>query len=154
MAVTFIDYKNDKGFYIVEDIMELAFQYIYKQLKTGDYTFSKMDRLLLDAEYKTNGWNRGYLVLSWYRDLDGETDEQEMTHLLEKILEELYQKGDFISVEEIHAFPSEAEDWESFWDKPFKTQNLIYIFEALVKMLKEEWESTNYNMDKHIIWSN
>lgn len=152
MADTKIDYKNGKGFWIVEDVMELAFQYIYKELKTGNYTFSKMDRLLLDAESNINGWSRGYLVLMWHKALNGIQDEQEMIRLLENILNELNQKGSYISVEEMHAFPSEAEDWKSFWDSPFKTQNLINVFEALVSMLKGEWESTNYNMDSHIDW--
>jgi hypothetical protein len=148
MAVTFIDYQKDKGFWIVEDAMELAFQYIFKELKIeGKYSFSKHDDLLYDAKANTSGWRRGYLGLSWDEDLDGVDDEQEMIRLLENILVELRRKGTYISVEEIQAFPSEAEDWKSFWDIPFPTQNLIQIFEALVKMLKVEWTSTNYNME-------
>lgn len=62
MATTFIDYKNGKGFGIVEDAMELAFQYIYQELKTDNYQFSDIDNLVYDAETIINGMRRGYLV--------------------------------------------------------------------------------------------
>ena len=147
MAVTYIDYKDDKGFYIVEDAMELAFQYIYKELKKEEvYSFTNKEGLLQDAEYNVNGWCRGYLVLMWHEELEGLADEQEMIRLLENIVSQLQKKGEFISVEEIHSFPSEAEDWKSFWYTPFPTKNLLNIFDALIKMLKGEWESTNYDM--------
>lgn len=152
MADIKVKYKNNKGFWVVEDVMELAFQYIYKELKTGNYSFSNKDELLMDSKSNINGWSRGYMAFMWHKYLNSPIDEQEMIRLLETILNELNQKGSYISVEEMHAFPSEAEDWKSFWDKPFKTQNLINVFEALISMLKGEWESTNYNMDKHIDW--
>lgn len=144
MATTFIDYKEDKGFWVVEDVMELVFQYIYKELKSGKYTFSKIDGLLLDAEHIINGFVRGWLVLMWDEDIQ---EEQEMIRLLEKIVLDLEQKGEYISVEELQTFPSKAEDWKNFWNKPFKTQNLLNIFDAMIKMLKGEWESSNYAMD-------
>ena len=72
--------------------------------------------------------------------------------LLEKILIDFNKKGKYISVKELHSFPSEAQDWKTLWNEPFLTQNLVYIFEALLKMLKREWESISYNMDKYLKW--
>ncbi len=148
MAVTKIDYKEEKGFWIVEDLMELVFQYIYNELKQKDKyeNFSDIEKLLLDCDIITNGHCRGYLTLSWNRHFTGEEDEQEMIRLLENIIENLQTKDKIISVEELHSFSSESKDWKIFWDKPFPKENLLSVFNALVKMLKGEWESTNYSM--------
>lgn len=77
-----------------------------------------------------------------------------MIRLLEKVVYDLEQKGEYISVEELQAFPSEADGWKSFWDRPFKTSNMLKIFNALIQMLKGEWDSTNYNMDRELEWPN
>lgn len=38
MATTFLDYKNDKGFYIHETYAQLVFQFIYHELQKSQYT--------------------------------------------------------------------------------------------------------------------
>ncbi|WP_299674402.1 hypothetical protein [uncultured Dokdonia sp.] len=148
MAETKIDYKEKKGFWVVEDLMELAFQYIYNELKQKDTydNFSDIEKLLLDSNLIINGRCRGYLTLSWRRFFTGEQDELEMIRLLENIIVKLHTKEEMISVEELHSFSSESEDWKSFWDKPFPKENLLNVFNALIKMLKDEWESTNHDI--------
>lgn len=148
MAETKINYKGEKGFWAIEDLMELVFQYIYRELKQeGKYeNFSDIEKLLLDCDIIINGHCRGYLTLSWGSSFSGEQDELEMISLLENIIEDLQSKGEMISIEEIHSFPSESEDWKIFWDKPFPKENLLNVFQALIKMLKGEWESTNHDI--------
>ena len=146
MAEAKIVYKDNKGFWIAEDAMELAFQYIYTELKTGNYHFSMMENLLYDCEVVINGWNRSYLTLTWKYDLPNSEDEQEMIFLLENIIVKLQNKGEYISIEELQSFTPEATDWKNFWSKPFRTINLLNIFDALIKTLKGEWDSTNYEV--------
>ena len=73
-------------------------------------------------------------------------DEQEMIFLLENIIVKLQNKGEYISIEELQSFTPEATDWKNFWSKPFRTINLLNIFDALIKTLKGEWDSTNYEV--------
>ena len=152
MADTFIDYKDGKGFWIHESAMELTFQYIYKELKTGSYIFSDIEELLYDCETIVNGFRRSYLVFPWDEEELTQQDKQEMIRLLEKILSDFRTKDEYISVEELQSFPEKADSWEEDWVKPILTQNMIYIFEALVQILKGEWESTDYNMDEQLKW--
>ncbi|GLB53386.1 hypothetical protein NBRC110019_24270 [Neptunitalea chrysea] len=153
MAVTFIDYKNkDYGFWITEKVMELASQYIYQELTTNEYHFKDIEELTDDAKGVLSGYFRSYLSFSWEEDLKDEEDEKEMIRLFENILEKMKSKGTYISMEELFGFPIISEYWENEWRKPFKTQNMIKIFSALVAIFKGEWTSTNYSMNREMDW--
>ena len=148
MAVTFIDYKENKGFYIHEDFMQLAFIFIYAELRIPNkYNFINKEDLISDCESKVNGVHSGYFVLSWEKDLVGESEEQLMIELLQSIINELNSKGELIKAFELESMETEDTHWKRIMDKPIPVKELIRIFNALIEMLNDDWNSTNYNMD-------
>ncbi|NOT94322.1 hypothetical protein [Ferruginibacter sp.] len=147
MATTFIDYKEDKGFYIHELFMQLAFLYIYEELKKQEYNFIKKADLLYDCKSKIDGIHSSYFVLSWDDNLVGSDDEQQMIELLKNVINNLQAKGEFISVAEMQEMPTEDGHFKSVMDAPFPVSELLRIFNALIEMLGGKWDSTNYGMD-------
>ncbi|ARS39248.1 hypothetical protein CA265_06000 [Sphingobacteriaceae bacterium GW460-11-11-14-LB5] len=147
MATTFLGYKGSKGFYIHETYAKLIFQFIYQELKKAKYTFVNKDILLADCEAKINGWRNGYIVLRWDDRLIGMDEENNMTQLLQNIIIDLQTRGNYISVEELQAIPSEDELWKMDLDKKFPVNELIRVFNALIQMLQGTWLSTNYDMN-------
>ena len=146
MAVTFIDYQNNKGFYIHENYIQLAFMYIYPEMQKPQYNFTNKPDLLYDCESIINGIRSGYLVLSWDDYLVGNTDEQLMIQLLQNVVSHLQTKGAYISLSELQGMTTEDDHWLRVMDKKFPTAELIKIFIALIQMLQGTWTSTNYDM--------
>ena len=105
MAVTFIEYQNNKGFYIHEDFMQLAFFYIYEEMRKPNYQFSHKSDLLYDCEAIINGHRSSYLVLNWDDFLVNTPDVQLMIELLENAVMFLQKKGSYISVSELQNMP-------------------------------------------------
>ena len=146
MAVTFIEYQNNKGFYIHEDFMQLAFFYIYEEMRKPNYQFSHKSDLLYDCEAIINGRRSSYLVLNWNDFLVNTPDVQLMIELLENAVMFLQKKGSYISVSELQNMPTQDEHWLMIMDREFPVNELIKIFAALIEMLHGKWTSTNYDM--------
>lgn len=146
MVDTFIGYKDNKGFYVGETAMELTYQYIFAELQKENYVFSNKEDVLFDAETAAKGRCSTWLALMWHETLTSQSDELEMIRVLETVVADLETKEEHISVEELQSFSSDAEDWNDSWSEPFKTDNVIRTINALIQMLKGEWESTNYDM--------
>lgn len=149
MARTFIDYKEGKGFEINEAFIQLAFSYIFQEVKKNQYNFSNKQDLLGDFEDKINGYRNGYLILGWDEEvITSQTEEQMMLQVLQNVKTTLQGKGNYISVSELQSIPTEDEDFKILYSrKPFPTAELIKIIDALIKMLQGNWDSTNYSMD-------
>lgn len=153
MATTFIDYQNNKGFYISETFMQLTWHYVLQEIIKPQYSFADKDDLIEDFQQDIDGIHAGYLVLSWDDYLEGPTEEQTMIQVLQNVKIALQSKGTFISVEEMQAIPTEDRMFKWLYsEKPFPTADLIKIIDALIQMLQGTWESTNYNMDAEINW--
>lgn len=148
MATTKIDFKEGKGFWINEAYIQLAFYYIYQEVKKSQYLFSNKDDLIYDFETSINGFRQGYLVLMWDEDLMGQKDEQTMLQVLQNVKITLQSKGNNISVAELQSIPTEDDDFKILYSrKPFPTIEMIKIIDALIKMLLGTWDSTNFSMD-------
>lgn len=148
MATTFIDYKDKKGFYISESFMQLAMFYISEELKKSQYTLINKIELLDSLDSIINGYNKGYLVLTWDEELEGTTDEQTMIQVLQNLKISLLNKGTMISLTELKSIPTDDPDFERLYSRnPFPTAELIKITDALIQMLNGSWTSTNLYMD-------
>jgi hypothetical protein len=149
MARTFIDYKEGKGFEINETYMQLAIHYIYTETKKSQHTFSNKQDLLGDFEDKINGYRNGYLILGWDNEvITSHTEEQTMLQVLQNVKSTLHSKGSYISLSELQSIPTEDKDFKLLYSrKPFPTDELIKIIDALIKMLQGNWDSTNYSME-------
>jgi hypothetical protein len=146
MAVTFIEYQNNKGFYIHEDYIQLVFMYIYPEMQKSQYNFTNKVDLLYDCKSIVNGIRSGYLGLTWHNYLTGSADEQLMIQLLQNVVSILQTKGEYISVSELQSLPTEDSHWLRLMDKNFPVNELIKIFNALTEMLQGTWTSLNYDM--------
>lgn len=146
MADTKIDYKSEKGFWIHEAYIQLVFHFIYRELQKDKYSFTNKPNLLLDCEGKINGWTNGYLVLMWHEYINGAIEEQKMIQLLQNVITDLKTKGTYITIAELRALPTQDEHWKSNMDKNFPTKELIRIINALIQILNNTWESSNYDM--------
>jgi hypothetical protein len=89
---TFIDYKDDRGFYIFEPEMELVFYFIQQTFKrlNPDVPFKEDMELFLDAAAK--GHLQGMLVLGWDRLLTTSEHESQMIDILEETIKDLNKK--------------------------------------------------------------
>lgn len=146
MADCKLVYKNNKGFWIHETYAQLIFQLIYVELQKTQYLFANKEDLLYDCEATINGWFNGYIGLSWEDEILNQTDEQTMILLLQNIITYLQTKGKYITISELKAMPTQDEHWKSVMDRDFPVSELIRIFNALIQMLQNTWESTNYDM--------
>ena len=147
MSDAFITYKKNKGFWINESFMQLAFHYIHQELEKKSYSFLEKEILLEDLKDNINGLCRGYIGLNWHENLRLE-EEQTMLNILHQVKSTLKAKGTYISVEELMSIPTEDHILRYMLDKkPFPTEELIRVMDALTQMLKGTWDSTNYDMD-------
>jgi hypothetical protein len=148
MATTFIDYQNNKGFYIAETFMQLAWHYVLQEIIKPQYSFANKEDLVEDFQQDIDGIHAGYLVLSWDDYLESPSEEQTMIQVLQNVKTTLQNKGAFISVEEQNTISTEDNTFSYILGvKPFPTAEIIRVIDALIQMLQGTWESTNYNMD-------
>ncbi len=146
MPITFIEYKNNKGFSIHETFMQLAYFYIYMELEKPNYKISNKDDLLYSTKFHIDGYSNGTMSLVW-NNLN-QQDEQIIQQILQNVKSSLENKGAYISVAELQAISTEDEDFKILYSRnPFPTAELIKIIDALIKMLHGTWNSTNYRMD-------
>lgn len=148
MATTFIDYKNDKGFYISESFIKLTMYYIYLELQKPQYIFLSKQELLDDLSDKINGLRNGYIVLGWDDVLNNPSEEQTMIQVLQNVKTSLQNKGANIPVSELISIPTQDDTLKYMLDKkPFPTVELIRVIDALIQMLEGTWNSDNYDMN-------
>lgn len=147
MSDTKIDYKNGKGFWIAEIFIQLAWHYVNQEIVKNQYSFTNKAKILRKLHSGINGFNTGYLVLSWDNSIINSTEEQTMILVLQTVKTTLQNKGAFISVSELQSIPTEDEDFKIYYRDPFPTVEIIKILDALIQMLQGTWTSTNYSMD-------
>lgn len=148
MAKTFIDYQNNKGFWITESFMQLVWCYVLQEIIKPQYNFTNKQEIVEDIELDINGIHSGYLVLTWNDYLINSSEEQTMIQVLQNVRTTLQNKGTFISIEEQKTIATEDHTFEYILGrKPFPTAELIRVIDALIQMLEGTWTSTNYNMD-------
>ena len=146
MATTFIDYKDDKGFWIAEIYMELTFEYINQALSNTKDEIPFRDDLLFEHEFFSNGYSKGILTLLWNSFLQYDKDnEQIMIGLVEETKQLVASKGKHISTKELNSYEEKKES-NVVWHKPLKTSEIIKILDALILMLKDQWDETSYDM--------
>ncbi len=147
MATAFIEYQNGKGFNIAEDYMQLMIYYIHEELKKPQYIFENKNLINIDNESIINGYQSSYLTLGWDDMFINSTEEQTMIQVLQNVKTNLQNKGEWISVDELQAIPTEDEYIKGLYSrKPFPTTELIKIIDSLIQMLQGTWTSDNYNM--------
>lgn len=148
MPTTIIGYKPNQGFYIDEAEMELVFYFIWKTISmdTNEYDF-KSD---IEKEAKTSMESGfyGYLVILWDKYLKTNEHELQMISLLEKCITEVKAFGEYIPLTElkIAASKNPQVEYRSNWSKPLKTSEVIKVLDALISMIRGEWESDNFDM--------
>ncbi|MCX2431030.1 hypothetical protein [Pedobacter sp. GR22-10] len=148
MPTTFIEYKDDKGFNIAEDFMQLTIYYIHEELKKPQYIFVNKNIFEMGHEGIIDGVASSYLTLPWNKILINSSEEQTMIQILQEVKASIQNKGVYISVAELQSIPTKDKDLKRLFSrKPFPTSELIRIIDALIKMLQGTWEYTNYNMD-------
>ena len=148
MATTFIDYKKEKGFWIPEIYMELTYEYILQALNSIRSNLSIREEVKEDIKFNTTGLAKGMLTLTWQSFLKGKKQESEMIYILEETIKLLNAKEEFISVKELNSYENKKEEVASSWPKPLRTSEIIKIVEALMLMLKNEWNKpSNYVME-------
>lgn len=143
MATTKIEYNSDKGFWINELYMQLAYCYVYDELKKIQYNITNKDDLLYSIKFHIDGYSTGSMSLAW-NNLN-QSDKQTMLQVLQSVKNSLQSKGLYISVSELQTIQSDDDYFKSF-TKPFPTAELIKIIDALMQMLQGTWDSTNYDM--------
>jgi hypothetical protein len=154
MPDTKFTFNDNKGFWIAEHYMQLAYHYIHQELLEPIYdAFSNKQGLILDCELKINGMQFGYFSVMWDEDLSNDADRLLMIQLINQVITNLQAKGDYITVEELKAIPTEDDHWEGIiTSKPFPVNDLLKIFNAMIQVLNGTWESSNYNMDAEMEW--
>jgi len=148
MNVDFIDYKDDKGFYISNIFMLLAIYFINEEFKKDQYVFVNKNRISRYHSSIINGHEGGYFALCWDLYIENSSEEQTMVQVLQTVKTIIQNKGVNISIAELQAIPTTDKDFKLFYSrKPFPTSELIKILDALIKMLQGTWDSTNYDME-------
>ena len=146
MAKTFIDYKEDIGFWIPEIFMELTYEYVLQTLHAIEGDLSIREELIEDIEFNINGLAKGMLTLTWGSFLKNEEQLNEIVLVLNDTKNLLSNKGEYISVEELNEYEVKKKEMASNWPKPIKTAEVIKIIEAIILMLNDEWDEPNYSM--------
>jgi hypothetical protein len=146
MNADFIDYRDNKGFYISNIFMQLLIHYINEELKKSQHIFTNKNKFLYDNESIISGVRAGYFALTWDSTIVNSTEEQTMIQILQTVKTTLQNKGAFISVSELQGIPTSDEDFKIFYRDPFPTAELIKISDALIQMLQGTWTYTNYGM--------
>jgi hypothetical protein len=148
MATAFMEYKDDKGFNIVEDFMQLMIYYIHEELKKSQYIFVNKNIFEMGHQGIIDGVASSYLTLPWNKILINSSEEETMIRILQTVKTSLQDKGAYISVEELQSIPTNDKDLKRLFSrKPFPTSELIKILDALIKMLQNTWDSTDYDME-------
>ncbi|MEP0263112.1 hypothetical protein [Dokdonia sp.] len=147
MAKTFIDYREDIGFWVAEIYMELTYEYVLQALNSIEDDLSIREELIEDIEFNINGLARGMLTLTWYSFLKNEEQLNEIDLVLNNAKNLLLDKGEYILVEELNKYEVKKKEMASKWPKPIKTSEVIKIVEALILMLNDEWYEPNYSMN-------
>jgi len=146
MATTYIDYKEDKGFWIAEIYMELTYEYIKQALEQRIDEIDFKEDLNKDLELFTSGMFKGMLTLTWSTFLKSKHDNK-MISILEDTKTLLQNKGEIITTGELNSYEVKKEEMASIWPKPLKTSEVIKIINILILMFKDEWRETNYAMN-------
>lgn len=147
MATTFIEYKDHKGFWIHESFMQLAFHFIYDEIKKTEYNLTNKNQLLEEIKFQIDGYSCGSMSLGWYGFVESNLEKQTMIMALQKIITYLQSQDMYISVVQLQSIPSEDEDFKRLYSKnPFPVSELIKILNSLIQMLEGTWSSTNYGM--------
>lgn len=147
---TFIDYEEDKGFWIDEAYMELVFYFIWKTFNRINPDVDFKEKMEWYLESAASSGLYGMLVLGWQDILKTPKEEEEMIEILETTKKDLEVFGEFISIEELTEAASYEKnpEYRSKWSKPLKTEEVIKVIEALITMLKKEWtEDQNLDFD-------
>jgi len=147
MATTYINYKDDNGFWIDEIYMELVFEYVLQMLKSEQKLIHFSSELIEDLEFDSRGCSRGYLILDWKYILNTHEDKLFMIDLLKNTIGIVKRKGEFISVSELNQYEKGKGINGQKWPKPLKTSEIIKILDTLILMLKDEWHETRYGME-------
>lgn len=148
MATTFIEYKDHKGFWIHESFMQLVFHYIYDEIKKTEYNFTNKNQLLEEIKFQIDGYSCGSVSLGWYGFVENNIEKQSMITALQNIKTYLQSLGAHISITQLQSIPTEDEDFKRLYSrKPFPVSELVKILNALIEMLKGNWNSTNYDME-------
>jgi len=148
MSDTKLIYKENKGFWIPEDFLQLALYYISKEIAKPQYMILNKSELLDDLNVDIQGYTRGYMCVGLFEYTNSISDEQIMLQVLQNVKTALQVKGTYISVAELQSIPTEDKDFKRLFSrKPFPTVELVKIVDALIKMLEGTWDSTNYNME-------
>ena len=146
MTTTFIDYREDIGFWIEEIYMEIVFEYIDQSLETYNGNISFREDLDFDLNFNTTGLSKGMLTLTWDSFLNyNYENEQTMISILESTKDFLTSKGQLINSDELNILEKKKES-EMIWKKSLKISEVLKIIDALILMLKNEWQETNYDM--------
>jgi hypothetical protein len=95
MAKTFIDYQNNKGFWITESFMQLVWCYVFQEIIKPQYNFTNKQEIVEDIELDINGIHSGYLVLTWNDYLINSSEEQTMIQVLQNVKTTLQNKESY-----------------------------------------------------------
>ncbi len=147
MAETKIDYVENKGFWIAEIYMELAYEYILQALNTSGLDISFTEDFREDLLFHSEGLAKGMFVLTWNSFINSKEDEGIIINILEDAKSILEDKGGLIQVVELNNYEVKKEEISSEWPSPMKTSEIIKIMDALIAMFKGEWEETRYGME-------
>lgn len=148
MNADFIDYKDDKGFYISNIFMQLAIYFINEEFKKNEYVFANKDRISRYHSSVINGDQSGYFALCWDLYIENSLEEQTMVQILRTVKTNVQNNGTYISVAELQAISTTDKDFKLFYSRnPFPTIELIKIIDALIKMLQNTWDYTDYDME-------
>ena len=147
MNADFIDYQDNKGFYISNIFIQLIIYYINEEFKGSQYALTNKNSILNYHESVINGHQSGYFSLCWNLYLTDLTEEQSMIQILQTVKTTIQNKGAFVSVSELQSIPTSDSDFKLFYKKPFPTVELIKILDALIQMLQGTWTSTDYDME-------
>jgi hypothetical protein len=138
---THIEYK-DKGFWIGEAEMEMIFYFILKAFNKLDPNIDFKDILRDDLEAKASSGNYGYLVLVWPYYIKNEEHELQMAEIIEEAIRNIQDFGEYIptsALKEAAAYNPLVEH-RTVYEKPLETKKVLEVLNALVAMLKGEWE--------------
>ncbi|MBP9689980.1 MAG: hypothetical protein KBE91_10245, partial [Bacteroidia bacterium] len=106
MNADFIDYRDNKGFYISNIFMQLLIHYINEELKKSQHIFTNKNRFLRENESVISGVCAGYFAITWDSIIVNSIEEQTMVQVLQNVKSTVQSKGAYITVEELQAIPT------------------------------------------------
>ena len=138
---THIEYK-DKGFWIGEAEMEMIFYFILKAFNKLEPNIEFKEILREDLEAKASSGNYGYLVLVWPFYIKNKEHEQQMIEIIEEAISYTEGFGEFIPVSALQeaAAYNPQEEYRTIYKKPIKIERVLEVLNAMIAMLKGEWE--------------